>query len=96
MAAVVSATIPQRNRATMSRIGGREMATWKFSVSTAGELDQKLRGEVLALDNLGRGDEIYGTVIVSYVDEGVKGASLVPELESRGVKFQWDQQGKPK
>jgi hypothetical protein len=65
------------------------MADWHFDAVTAGELDGKLRGEILALDNLGRGDEIRGTVHVTYSDESVKQAILIPLLQGRGVVFDW-------
>jgi hypothetical protein len=35
------------------------MPDWHFDVNNAGELDGKLR-EILFLENVGRGDEIYG------------------------------------
>jgi hypothetical protein len=50
----------------------------------------KIRGEILALDLLGRGDGIYGTVRVTYSDEGAKRASLASLLEARGVAFSWE------
>jgi hypothetical protein len=65
------------------------MADWHFEVTSAAELDQKIRGEILALDNLGRGDEMHGTVHVTYSDDGVKLAGLLPLLEARGIAFTW-------
>jgi hypothetical protein len=53
------------------------------------ELDLKIRTEILALDNLQRSDEIYGTVHVTSTDEGVMEASLIPLLEARGVSVEW-------
>ena len=58
------------------------------SAKTATELDAKLR-EIFALDNVGRGDEISGTLYIDYSDESVKLATLVPTLESRGVAIVW-------
>ena len=54
-------------------------------------LDVKLRNEIFALDNLGRGDEVYGTVSVVYSDENAKTSSLVAQLEARGVVFTWSE-----
>jgi hypothetical protein len=65
------------------------MPHWYLDVETPQELDARLRSDVLALDNLGRGDEIYGTVYVTYTDATVMRASLVPDLEARGVRFLW-------
>ena len=66
------------------------MPLWKFEASSPEDLDRRLRSEVLALDNLGRGDEIHGTIVVSFSDERVTSASLVPLLEARGVTFHWE------
>lgn len=66
------------------------MTLWKFEADSPEDLDQSLRSEVLALDNLGRGDEIHGTIIVSFSNQRVKAASLVPALEARGVAFRWE------
>lgn len=65
------------------------MPAWNFDVESAADLDIKLRNEIFALDNLGRGDEIHGTVSVVYSDENAKTSSLVAQLESRGVAFIW-------
>ena len=65
------------------------MPDWYFDVNSAAELDGKLR-EILFLDNVGRGDEIYGTVHISYSDRGVELASLISVLEARGVSFSWE------
>jgi hypothetical protein len=65
------------------------MPDWHFDVNNAGELDGKLR-EILFLENVGRGDEIYGTVHVSYSDEDTKRASLIAVLQGRGVSFLWN------
>ncbi len=65
------------------------MPTWKFTARTAAELDQQLRVNVLALDNLGRSDEVYGTIEVTYSEDTVKTASLVSKLEQRGMVFRW-------
>ena len=70
--------------------GRKIMPMWHFDVKDAAELDSKIRGEILALDLLGRGDEIYGTVRVTYSDENTKRASLVRLLEARDVAFSWE------
>ena len=67
------------------------MPAWSFNVENAAELDVKLRNEIFALDNLGRGDEVYGTVSVVYSDENAKTSSLVAQLEARGVVFTWSE-----
>lgn len=69
------------------------MPAWSFEVKGAEDLDIKLRSEIFALDNLGRGDEIYGTVSVVYSDDNAKTSSLVAQLESRGVAFVWSKKG---
>lgn len=66
------------------------MSVWHFDVRDAAELDAKIRGEILALELLGRSDEIHGTVYVKYSDENVKRASLVRLLEGRGIAFSWE------
>jgi len=53
------------------------MPAWSFDVKNAAELDVKLRNEIFALDNLGRGNEIYGTVSVLYSEDDAKMSSLV-------------------
>ena len=58
------------------------------NVSSAPELDAKIRN-ILALDNVGRGDEIGGTLNVYYSDDSARLASLIPVLESRGVMIAW-------
>jgi hypothetical protein len=58
------------------------------NVSTAPELDRKIR-EIFALDQVGRGDEISGTLNVYYSDEAVKLATLLPHLIARGVEVEW-------
>jgi hypothetical protein len=65
------------------------MPAWSFDVKDAVELDVKLRNEIFALDNLGRGNEIYGTVSVVYSEDEARMSSLVAQLESRGVVFVW-------
>jgi hypothetical protein len=65
------------------------MPAWNFDVMNAAELDVKLRNEIFALDSLGRGSEIYGTVSVVYSEDDAKTSSLVAQLESRGVIFVW-------
>ena len=66
------------------------MPDWYFEVKDAAELDLKIRGEILPLDVLGRGDEMYGTVHVTYSDDRAIQASLVAYLEARGVLFSWE------
>jgi hypothetical protein len=68
---------------------GAPMSQWRFQVNTANDLDGKIRGEIAALDTLGRSDEIHGTVYVEYSDESVKRATLIPWLASRGVAVEW-------
>jgi len=58
------------------------------NVNTAAELDAEIR-DILALDQIQRGDEISGTLNVDYSDESVKSASLVSVLENRGVTVRW-------
>jgi hypothetical protein len=60
----------------------------KCEVKTAGELDAQIR-DIFALDNVGRGAEISGTLNVEYSDETVKQATLLPLLEARGVRVAW-------
>lgn len=69
------------------------MPAWSFEVEGAEDLDIKLRNEIFALDNLGRGDEVYGTVSVVYSDDNAKTSRLVAQLESRGVAFTWSKKG---
>jgi len=69
------------------------MPDWHFDVTSKDDLDLKIRAEILGLDIIGRGDEIYGTVHVTYSDENVKKASLVHYLEGRGVEFEWKHKG---
>jgi len=66
------------------------MPDWHFDVSSKDELDLKTRTEILALENVGRGNEIYGAVHVTSADENVMKASLVPYLEARGVSVEWE------
>jgi len=65
------------------------MPDWHFEVNTKDELDLKIRTEILALESIGRGNEIYGTVHVTSTDESVMQASLVPHLEARSVSVEW-------
>lgn len=65
------------------------MPNWYFDVSSKEELDLKIRTEILALENIQRGDEIFGSVYVTSPDESVMKASLVPLLEARGVSVEW-------
>jgi len=54
-------------------------------------LELWLRGNVFALDNLGRGDEIPGlTVYVKCPDPTARASPLVMTLEARGVTFEWE------
>lgn len=64
------------------------MPEWFCTPKDAAELDSKIR-DIAALENVGRGDEIYGTLHVEYSDESVKQASLIPWLENRGVRIVW-------
>jgi hypothetical protein len=57
-------------------------------VETAAELDAEIL-DIFALDLVGRGNEICGTLYVGYSDESVKQASLVLSLQARGVKIAW-------
>jgi hypothetical protein len=61
------------------------------NVSSAAELDAEIR-DIFALDMVGRGDEISGTLLVYYTDDSVKNAALVPALENRGVFIDWRRQ----
>lgn len=63
------------------------MAIWTFSARDAQELDQQLRQDVLALDNLHRTDEIHGEVHVFSNNPDVKRATTIPVLQARGIKF---------
>jgi len=56
----------------------------KCEVSTAAELDAEIR-DIFALDLLGGGDQVSGTLHVSYSDESVRQASELWRLEDRGV-----------
>lgn len=53
------------------------------NVKTSGDLDREIR-DIFALDLVGRGDEICGTLHVHYENEEVKKAPLVPALEAKG------------
>lgn len=61
----------------------------KCIVRTADELDAEIR-DIFALDAVGRGDEISGTLQVRYSNECVRKASLISKLEARGVRISWD------
>jgi hypothetical protein len=69
--------------------GETQMPAWSFDVENAADLNIKLRNEIFALDNLGRSDEIHGTVSVVCSDDDAKTSSLVAQLEARGVVFIW-------
>jgi hypothetical protein len=58
------------------------------NVKTAEELDAEIR-DIFALDDVGRGNEIGGTLHVHYPHESVKEASLIPLLEARSVAIEW-------
>ncbi|MGB8886918.1 MAG: hypothetical protein WCC87_09360 [Candidatus Korobacteraceae bacterium] len=60
----------------------------RCDVNSAAELDSEIR-DIFALDQVGRGDEISGTLYVDYVGEATKQASLIPALERRGVQIVW-------
>jgi hypothetical protein len=57
-------------------------------VKTAEELDAEIR-DIFALDLMGDGQQICGTLYVHYSDDTVKEASLIRELEDRGVAIVW-------
>ena len=57
-------------------------------VSSAAELDAEIR-DIFALDMVGRGDEISGTLYVNYADDSVKQAALISVLQARGVSIIW-------
>jgi autonomous glycyl radical cofactor GrcA len=61
---------------------------WICEVDTAQQLDAEIRG-IAALENIGKGNELYGTLTVKYSEESVKTASLVPWLENRGIAVVW-------
>jgi hypothetical protein len=63
----------------------------KCVVDSPEELDAAIR-DIFALDNLGRGDEISGTLNVEYSDESVKQAFMLLLLEARGVHIAWHKQ----
>jgi len=60
----------------------------KCEVETAAPLDNEIK-DILALDHVGRGDEICGTLHVHYSDESIKKATQLRLLEERGVSVQW-------
>jgi hypothetical protein len=60
----------------------------RCDVNSAADLDREIR-DIFALDQVGRGDEITGTLHVDYVSEATKQASLIPALERRGVQIVW-------
>jgi hypothetical protein len=61
------------------------------NVATAAQLDAEIR-DIFALDMVQRGDEISGTLHVHYTDDSVKKASLIRNLEARGVVIEWHKQ----
>ncbi|MFY9742616.1 MAG: hypothetical protein WA252_10130 [Candidatus Sulfotelmatobacter sp.] len=65
------------------------MPNWICEVDTPAQLDAEIRN-ITALDEINRGDEIYGTFTVKYSDESVKSASLVSWLENKGVAVIWE------
>ena len=62
----------------------------RCNVHTAAELDKEIR-DILAMDSVGRGDQISGTLHVHFSDESVKDATLLSALVDRGVKIDWHQ-----
>lgn len=60
----------------------------RCDVNNAVDLDGEIRS-IFALDQVGRGDEISGTLAIDYVGEATKQASLIPALERRGVEIVW-------
>lgn len=75
------------------------MSNWFFDLTGSSnqrrELDSELRN-ILALDSVGRGDEIHGTVQVIYSEDDAMRASLIGSLEARGVTFSWNRKAGPK
>ena len=61
------------------------------TVNTPEELNREIR-DILALDTVGRGNEISGTLYINYSNESVKQASLIGELERRDVSIIWRKQ----
>jgi hypothetical protein len=57
-------------------------------VATAAALDAEIR-DIFALDMVQRGSEICGVLHVSYSDESVRQARLIPTLQARGVEIVW-------
>ena len=68
------------------------MPNWSYDVTGQSNqrhaLDAHLR-DILALEAVGRGDEIYGAVEVFYSDEDAKRSSSAQTLQARGVQFHW-------
>ena len=60
----------------------------KCTVKTAAELDAEVR-DILALEMVGRGDEISGTLYVDFEDEAVKDSTSIAQLTARGVDIVW-------
>jgi hypothetical protein len=60
----------------------------KCEVETAADLDGEIR-DILALQDVGRDDEIAGTLHVYYSNESVKQATQLGQLEQRGVLIVW-------
>lgn len=60
----------------------------KCDVKTADELNAEIR-DILSLEQQARGNEICGTLYVHYSDDAIKKASLIRELEERGVAIVW-------
>ena len=67
----------------------------KCEVGSALELNAEIR-DILSLEDLDRGWEICGTLHITYTDESVKQASLLPRLEARGVAISWHKEDRPK
>ena len=63
----------------------------KCEVKTAEELDTEIR-DIFALDLMGEGHQICGTLYIHYSDDAVKKASLVRQLEERGVAIVWQKE----
>jgi hypothetical protein len=57
-------------------------------VKTPEELNIEIK-DIMALDLLGEGHQICGTLNVQYTDESVKTASQLFLLEERGVAINW-------
>jgi hypothetical protein len=76
----------------MSARSGALLDDRTCEVATAEELDADVR-DIFYLDEVGRGDEICGTLNVVYSHESVKDSTLISLLERRGVAITWRKKG---